>query len=290
MPFPSEAPDVPCPLCRAPARRRFEVRGYPVHACRACDHHFTWPADPATHVARTYGDAYFTGGGAGYTDYLAEEPIIRAHGRRYARLLARYGTPGRLLDVGSAAGFLLRGFVEQGWTGEGVEPNAWMAAQARASGLDVHTATFEETAPREPFDLVVMVQVIAHMLAPLLAFRHARAMLRRGGLLLVETWDRRSLTARLFGRHWHEYSPPSVLHWFSRPGLRTLADRAGLALVAQGVPGKWIGGAHAKALLEHAGAGTRVGRLAAKVGSLLPDRARLPYPAEDLFWMLFRAA
>ena len=69
-----------------------------------------------------------------------------------------------------------------------------------------------------PYDLVVMLQVIAHLVDPLATGRRIAELLRPDGLWLVETWDRESRTARLFGRRWHEYSPPSVLHWFSRRG------------------------------------------------------------------------
>jgi len=78
-------------------------------------------------VARIYDDDYFQGGKAGYPDYLAEADLLRCHGRWYGRLLAKYMQPGRVLDIGAAAGFILQGFQDCGWKGNGVEPNQRMA-------------------------------------------------------------------------------------------------------------------------------------------------------------------
>jgi hypothetical protein len=46
----------------------------------------------------------------------------------------------------------------------------------------------------------------------------------RGRAWIIETWNRDDWVARLLGRHWHEYSPPSVLHWFNPDGLRRLVN------------------------------------------------------------------
>jgi hypothetical protein len=112
--------------------------------------------------------------------------------------------------------------------------------------------------------------------------------LRPGGHLLVETWDRKSWTARLSGRAWHEYSPPSVLHWFTRGGLTRWLRHEGYQLVATGRPSKWISAAHATSLLAHKKEGSLSARLAYALASLVPGRLAIPYLGDDLFWALFR--
>lgn len=241
------------------------------------------------HVERVYGDQYFKGGGAGYADYLSEAHILTAHGRRYARLLARWMEPGEMLDVGAAAGFVLKGFVDAGWRGAGVEPNETMAEYARTHlKLEMSTGAFEDLSSPHQYDLVSMIQVIAHFADPLATLRRASELVRGDRFLLVETWDRESWTARIFGKRWHEYSPPSVLHWFSREGLSNLAARFGFRVVAHGRPRKRIGGAHAVSLLRYRLAGTPLEKLSAHLSRVVPGRLAIPYPAEDLFWVLFR--
>jgi SAM-dependent methyltransferase len=285
------SPDFPCVICQHASQRLFEVSGYWIRQCDSCGHQFAELSDVGGHVQRQYGDRYFTGGGAGYTNYLQEEPLLVHRGRWYARRIARYCGPGAVCDVGAAAGFTLVGFREAGWEPFGIEPNAKMAEYARQRlNIRVEAVSLEEWQPTCAFDLVLMLQVLPHFVDPGRALRKAALAVRAGGHLLIETWDRSSWTARLFGTNWHEYSPPSVLHWFSRAGLVRLAAAAGFKQVATGRPSKWINAGHAKSVLEQKAASSLANRLALGVARLIPDRVAIPYMAEDLFWALFRRA
>lgn len=277
-----------CPLCSAPALRLFCQAGFWICRCTDCAHRFADLEHRDNHVAEVYGDGYFFGGGAGYQDYLSEGDLLRSRGRYYGRLLRRYRSPGCLLDVGAAAGFILEGFLDEGWTGEGWEPNARMAARARQRGLVVREGTLESGARDKSFDLVSLIQVLAHVVDVREALGAVAALTRTDGHCLVETWNVESWTARLLGRHWHEYSPPSVLHWFSPARLRRLFAEYHFEPVAWGRPAKWIRGSHAKSLLRYKLQGNFVTRLLAKSLAVIPDRLSIPYPAVDLFWLLFR--
>ena len=280
-------PAFACPLCDAGSRRALLVAGYWIRQCDGCGHQFAEIVIDEAHVRSVYGDAYFRCGGDGYADYLAEGPLLIDRGRRYARLLGRHRSPGSVLDVGAAAGFTLRGFATAGWRPAGVEPNATMARYAREQvGMPVANASFESWTPDQPYDLVTMFQVLPHLGDPRRALDLARAALVDDGLLLIETWDRCSLTARLLGKQWHEYSPPSVLHWFTKAGLIRLAEAVGLRTVASGRLAKWIRASHAKSLLQSKSARSPISRWMLAATRWIPDGAALPYPAEDLFWLL----
>lgn len=270
-------------------QQSFKVNDYNVLECEVCGHQSADLPVITSHVDAIYTDEYFFGGGAGYTDYLTESDLLIDHGRRYAKILSRYTKPGLMLDVGAAAGFLLQGFVDQGWKGVGIEPNARMAEHARSQlGIDVDVGSFETFQADKRFDLITMIQVIGHFVDVQKAFEVAYKHLAASGFILVESWDRESWTARLFGKRWHEYSPPSVVHWFSKDGLKQLGARYGLKTIAIGRPGKWLNGSHARSLLKHKlGSGGR-GRSLSLLTPLIPSRLPIPYPSEDLFWILFQ--
>ncbi len=277
-----------CVVCGGGARALFRAHEHEVLGCEQCGHRFVAAEPSPDHVARVYGDDYFFGGGVGYAGYAREAVILRERGASYARLVRGCSTPGAVLDVGAAAGYILEGFVSDGWRGRGVEPNPRMAALANARlGPVVDVGTLESLTTRETFDLVLMIQVVGHFQDPRRALARAAELTRPGGAWLVETWDRASRTARLFGRHWHEYSPPSVLHYFSRDGLRRLAASLGFREIAKGRPRRRIGVAHARSLLEHKLGGGPLRGLVAPL-RLLPDALAVPYPGGDLFWALFR--
>jgi len=279
-----------CPCCESPTRPLFATNGHTIHGCAGCGHrHLVEPAG-ADHVERVYGDAYFEAGGAGYPDYTLEAETLRAAGRWYGRLLRRFTAPGALLDVGCAAGFRLQGLVDAGFAGHGLEPNARMVTLAREElGLAVERGVLEHQAVDGRFGVVTMLQVAAHFFDLERAFEAAARLTAPGGLWLIETWNVESWTARCFGRHWHEYSPPSVRHWFSPRSLRHLAGRFGGREVARGRPPKRIGGRHAKALLRHKLGASPLGRAAGRLAGVIPDRLVVPYPGDDVFWALFAA-
>jgi SAM-dependent methyltransferase len=272
-----------CPLCKSESKFAFEARGFRVLDCVKCAHRFAEIAAGEAHVAAVYDDSYFNGGGAGYSDYLAEGEMLRRRGQMYAGKIEKFSAKkGRMLDVGAAAGFILQGFVDKGWRGVGIEPNARIAETGRERfGLDLRPGSLESFLTDEKFDLVSMIQVVAHFYAPAEAFRKAFDLLDTDGFLLVETWNRESLSARIFGNNWHEYSPPSVLQWFSERGLSAFLESLGFEKIARGRPPKKISGAHAKSLLKY-----RLGDNF--LLKLIPDKIQFPYPSEDLFWAIYR--
>jgi SAM-dependent methyltransferase len=285
----ASAASIPCPLCGSTGAIQFISHAIPVADCLGCGHRYADYQTPADHVEEVYGDGYFTGGGAGYADYLSEERLLRARGRWYAKKLRHLVPVGRVIDVGAAAGLSLLGFRDYGWTAAGVEPNERMARTANDKyKVDVVHSRWEDYQPTTPADLVTIVQVLPHLVDPAGALAKAASAVRDGGGVLVETWNADSFTARFFGMDWHEYSPPSVLHWFSPNRLSALAAKFGLHQAATGRPSKWIEAGHAKSLLRHKLNGSLAGRAMASAASIVPDRLALPYPAEDLFWMFFR--
>lgn len=283
---------VACPACEVvePTRQLFQKSGLWIEECKRCGHRFAQAPDAALHVSMVYDDDYFQGGGAGYSNYLSEAKLLTAHGRRYGKLMKRFALPGRLLDVGAAAGFILQGLRTEGWDGVGVEPNAAMARHAREQlGLNVVASAFESFEPNEAFDAISVIQVMAHFIEPRAAIEHLHRLLKPNGLVVVETWNVRSWSARLFGAGWHEYSPPSVLQWWSPETLGRLFDRCGFKSIASGRPQKWIELGHAKSLIRHkANEGSLVAKTMAGALSLVPDSWQVPYPSEDLFWAVYQ--
>ncbi len=278
-----------CPICGQASRRLFQKYEFWIRECRNCRHRFAELDTSPTHTDKVYGDDYFHGGGAGYPDYLGESRLLRQHGRRYAKILLKYMQPGTVLDVGAAAGFILQGLVDAGWCGKGIEPNASMAAYGRDRlGLNIQVGTLEQLDNQDVYDLIMMVQVVAHFYDLQQAFQAASAHTRSGGYWLIETWNYQSWMARILGTNWHEYSPPSVLHWFAPHDLRQLAAQHGFQQIAYGRPQKWLNGAHAKSLLQYKLSSSSLGRLLAKLLDLVPDTLDIPYPSEDLFWMLLQ--
>lgn len=279
-----------CAICKSCLTNIFNINEYPIFECGKCSHRQTFPIEEKGHVESIYSDHYFFDGGAGYPDYLQEGDLLKERGKKYAAILSKEGIkPGRVLDVGCAAGYLLKGFQESGWQGTGIEPNKAMADYGCAIlGLNVINQPVENFSLDMEFDLVLLIQVIDHLIDPKRALSKVLNCVRGGGYALVEMFNYKSLTAKLMGRAWHDYIPPSVLHWFSPESLDLLLSGYGFQKVKRGRLIKMIKWSHGKSVLNHKMKELPGGKWLMKPMNLLPDDLTLPYPSEDLYYVLYQ--
>jgi SAM-dependent methyltransferase len=241
-----------CPVCNSTSRKLFDVNQYIIRSCHVCAHQFTEKIPSSHHVDDVFDDAYFKG--KEYPDYLSEA----------------------------------KGFIDRDWNGSGIEPNSQMVDHAAESGLRVTQATLEAFRTREKYDLVLMIQVIAHLTDLQSAFQNAAEATQSGGLWLIETGDRDSLSARISGEKWAAYHPPSTLHWFSRKDLQRLVAQYGFQEIAHGRPLRWVNAGHAKFMLRRRQKGSFRTVIALALLLLIPDNFPLPVRANDQFWAIYK--
>lgn len=279
-----------CPICDEPGKQQLVVQGFRIFGCNVCLHR--WLADPLTedHIQTHYGDSYFECGGAGYDNYTASEQVVRRRSQFYLRTLEKLvDGPKSILGVGAAAGYELGEFQHAGWQVAAIEPNQKMAQLARCHiGDCVQNSSLEEADFDQPFNVVTLMQVAAHLQNLTQCMEKLAKLTRPRGYLVVETWNYRSWSARFFGKHWHEYSPPSVLHWFTPTSLDKLARNFGFRQVQGGKPRKHITAEHAKSLIHYKSQAMPGGAMLRATSRLIPNWIALPYPGDDVFWCIYR--
>ncbi|MCU0567273.1 MAG: class I SAM-dependent methyltransferase [Oculatellaceae cyanobacterium Prado106] len=278
-----------CPVCNSTSRQLFDKSHYVIRGCQVCGHQFVDYFFSGQHSDDVYSDDYFKGDNANSPHYLNQGKFLKLKGRRYARLIQHYmKQPGRVLDVGAAAGFMLQGFLDRDWQGSGLEPNRKIVDHAHQMGLRVIRGTLETIETEEKYDLINMIQVIAHFTDVQQAFQNAASMTRSNGFWLIETGDRDSLSARVLGEHWQEYNPPNQLHWFSAKDLQRLAAQFGFQEVARGKPRKWMNAGHAKFCLRHQKHRSFLDLLTLIALTFVPNNVPLPFSANDHFWVIYK--
>jgi len=267
----------------------FIKNNFPIVECNRCKHAFTAYIPTPEKIREIYSDDYFFKGGTGYANYILEKNMLIKRGEYYARKVSNLVMGGNMLDVGAAAGFILKGFENKGWHGMGIEPNKSMVDFARKEvEVNVQQGTLETMDTEEKFDLISIIQVMAHLYNLNKSLKRINFFLKPKGYVLIETWDKDSVTAKLFGKHWHEYSPPATLNYFSRKSLERLMNKHKFKLVKQGTPRKSINSSHAKSLIQHKLSESKSLRLLKPFTYLIPGNLILPYPSEDLFWALYQ--
>ena len=267
----------------------FEKNGYPIMECEKCGQRFTQLQNVSSHVDEVYSDDYFFAGKDGYPNYLDEKDILYKYGFKYAKIIAKHIKPGHVLDTGCAAGFILKGFEDAGWKCHGIEPNKTMADYGKEKlNLNITVGSLETFETTQKFDLINMIQVIGHFYDIDKALLNVAGLLNDNGLVLVESWNMKSTVAKLMGKGWHEYSPPSVVHWFCDETITELFNYYGFSLIEKGYPSKRINVKHALSLMEDK---TPDFILKKKIINLLNNsvgKLTLKYPPVDLKWYLFK--
>jgi SAM-dependent methyltransferase len=223
----------------------FDVGEYGYVACRTCHTARLEPLPDAAQLAGIFGPDYFSGGDdiGGYTDYFADDRVHRANAQARVDHLRRVGVrTGAAVDVGCATGETLTALRDAGWKPVGVEISSTVANVARRRGFEV-AATMADLAGelRGRCAVVTFYQSLEHMPDPAAALQAAHDLLGPGGCVVIETWDRGSLVARVMGRHWQQLSPPSVVWVFHRRAGAAMARRAGLSLSSWKTSSKRVG-------------------------------------------------
>ncbi len=138
-----------------------------------------------------------------------------------------------LLDVGAAAGLLVREAGGLGIDSVGVEPSHSLATAARSSGAEVFQGTLPHPAlARRDFDIVTCIDVVEHVADPVGLLKDAVRTLAPSGILAIVTPDVGSLAARLLGARWWHFRLAHVCY-FDRKSLDAALEAVGLRVIVR---------------------------------------------------------
>lgn len=138
-------------------------------------------------------------------------PVPSAPEARYGEWLGRAEAVvgrGRLLEVGAGSGGLVRVALARGWQVDATEISESGLKMLRETGATVFAGDVAAAHyPEETFDVVVSLEVLEHLPAPVSHLRELWRITRRGGLLLLTTPNFNGLSRWLLGIRWRVIDP-----------------------------------------------------------------------------------
>ncbi|MBX7134665.1 MAG: class I SAM-dependent methyltransferase [Fimbriimonadaceae bacterium] len=161
---------------------------------------------------------------------FAPHPAVRQSLAETISSLAPYRQLGRWADLGFGEGALLSEAQAQGWSCAGTEISHAALEFGRSRQWEVRTSSQEW--PTESFDVVSVLEVLEHVLAPEDLLREASRLLRPGGALVATTPNIESLNFRMLGIGWTVVAPPEHVTLFSLEGLGRLTRRIPLEVLS----------------------------------------------------------
>ncbi|QDU69062.1 class I SAM-dependent methyltransferase [Engelhardtia mirabilis] len=232
--------DVPCGLCGSAAREtKFTDGPFSVVTCSDCGLTYVTPrlADGAL-IDEVYNEGYWSSSAAkdrGYTDYRSDAPLyLRTYRKRLSVIRRHFARPGRVLDVGCAAGYFLSVMQSEGWDVTGLEPSDAIRPQAaeRIGAQNVRAGLLGQVdLPKGHYDLITFWDVIEHIPDVVGALKVAREHLAPGGKLLIETQNVDSRAAAMLGKAWQHYKHAEHIYHFNPKTLGRVMDEAGFQVL-----------------------------------------------------------
>lgn len=166
--------------------------------------------------------------------YIPRGGRFRAADRRQiARWILRKTGGGRVLDAGCSQGDLLAAMAEiPQFDPVGLDLNSSAVAYAQGRGLNAIHGSLENTS-MEPgsFDIAVLWHVLEHTHNPVDAMKSVASFLRPQGWFVGCFPSPSHIKARIAGKRWHHYCPPTHLWFFTKPSIRIICREAGLDMV-----------------------------------------------------------
>lgn len=198
----------------------------PLMRCLSCGHDFAWMFEGAVALETHYGEHY-----SGFREDAVFANKIRTI--IDSSLLPLLPAGASVLDVGCGNGEFLAAAAERGCRTYGLDFSEAAAQMCRGRGLAAQSGDFLtfDFADRAPFDLVTFWDVCEHLPNPVDFLTRAFSLIKPGGhvvvkvpLVTTKTVDLVCRVPRLAGAL---LSTPSHLHFFRKPGLLRLLERAG---------------------------------------------------------------
>ncbi len=241
------APQADCPVCSSSNVELFctaydrvlqmTSERWQILRCTACGFGWTFPPLPVERIPSYYPPTYLGDIEKSLEEYLSGNLQGSRSWRgeiEKTRLVERFVSGGRILDVGCGGGQFLWALDPDRWERIGVELSeaAVMLVRRRLSSVQLFTGDiYTNELPEGAFDAVTFWHVLEHLPDPEVVLRRAYALLRARGWLIVSLPNIASIQARLFRNCWYAFDDvPRHLHHFSERSLDLLIERAGFQL------------------------------------------------------------
>ena len=239
-----------CPLCYANFKFLFENKKFRFIKCPVCKIVTLERLPSKIKLKNLYDKRYFYSPSPveyGYADYPSEhERFKKTFLLKAKKILSRFFFKNKmLLDVGCAAGFFLEVMKDKGFNVKGVELSSEMTRIAKKiiGNNNILEGFFEDMSfNNDSFDLITFWDTLEHFRDPFFILKKCYKILKKDGLLCIETQNPESFLARFFGKKWHHYKPLEHLWYFPPLVLKRILINSGFSSVKikHIAAGRWV--------------------------------------------------
>jgi 2-polyprenyl-3-methyl-5-hydroxy-6-metoxy-1,4-benzoquinol methylase len=233
--------EIICPICNSRDSKFYcSKNSYALFHCENCDLVFVDPVPE--NLSEIYNEAYFRNEkqniGFGYVDYDQDKESMKGIFDNYMKKIERITLERDIFDIGAATGFFLDIARQRGWKTSGSEISKYAARVASRRGHRIFVGSLMDMNTDDKYGLITMWDVLEHLDHPSEYMKVVNRILKAGGILAVNTIDKFSIWARLWGKDWHLIVPPEHLYYFSRKNIKILLEDCGFEIIEMRKIGK----------------------------------------------------
>jgi 2-polyprenyl-3-methyl-5-hydroxy-6-metoxy-1,4-benzoquinol methylase len=183
---------------------------------------------PTGEEMQAYAERHYRDGV--YAEYARARELKLETFRRRLALLQPHRPGKRLLDLGSACGFLLEAALAAGFDPTGVEFSAEAIQLARPEVRDrIHRGDVSALPPGQGYDVLTAFDIIEHAHDPVATLRSWAGLLGPGGLLVLTSPDTDSAFRKVLGARWPMLQPFQHTAMFSAGSVGRFLEQAGFS-------------------------------------------------------------
>lgn len=177
-----------------------------------------------------YNQKYFLEGE--YANYFKESPALIKNFKDRLKIITRHKKFGKLLEIGSAYGYFLKE-ASRFFNSEGIDLDANICKQARiVSKSKVICGDFLKTRfEKNTFDIVCLFDTIEHLKQPKEYLQKINKILKKNGIIVIETGDMDALLPKIQGKKWRLIDPNVHLSYFTQKSLTNLLENCNFKVI-----------------------------------------------------------
>ena len=139
---------------------------------------------------------------------------------------------GTLLDYGCGAGLFIQQAKKEGWSVNGIEPNADARKVAESLGLEVQAPESIGNFEQSSFDVISLWHVLEHLHDIETVIPKLKSLLKDNGCLVVAVPNLLSWDANKYKHKWAAYDVPRHLYHFSPNDIKGIFANFGMRVVS----------------------------------------------------------
>lgn len=149
--------------------------------------------------------------------------------RRKYKLIKKFNTHKKILDIGAGTGDFLSFFRSKGWNVYGVEPNSKARDLAQKKGIELKEKM--TTYYYKEFDVITMWHVLEHIPDIKTYINRLKGILSDTGVLFIAVPNFKSYDAKYYKEYWAAYDVPRHLWHFSQQAIERLFSEIDMTVI-----------------------------------------------------------